>query len=258
MKIINKYKIVLVLMIIAISMVGCTKKEKGKQVLAKDEKTTQTASKNNTKDALDIIDGKCVVIEDTNTLYPMIVVFGKDSYIEYIQDTSSGSHKVLDVKSEGNIVTYSVEFNNYDEVQYYDINLEVLDGNSIKYIYDDGESKTYKLISKAEAAVKMKDYEEKVENGLTIENKNSEYIIHDSDVRRLTEVELSGYSKAQLAYIRNEIFARYGYVFNNEEYKKYFSKQSWYTPDPSFDGNIESISQVERDNVNLLKKLEGK
>ncbi len=213
---------------------------------------------NSKKSALDIIDGKYAMIESSNTLYPMIAVFGKDSYIEYIHQSSPGSYEVLDVKVEDNIVTYSVEYNNYDDVLYYDINIEVIDENTIRYIHDTGKSKSYKLISRSEVEKKMKEYEEKIENGLTIKDENSEYIIYDSSIRLLTEEELSDYSKEELAYIRNEIFARRGYVFENEEYKNYFSKKSWYREDPSFDGDIESLNLIEKDNVNLIKKLEGK
>lgn len=257
---INKYIKVILITITVLYMMGCTSKVKGKAVLTKDSKLKETSVQKDDikKNALDIIDGKCAIVEDTNTLYPMIVVFGKDSYIEYAHQTSMGSYKVLDVKVDGNIVTYSVEHNNYDEAYYYDINIEVIGEDSVKFIHEDGKTKPYKLISKTEAAVKMKDYEEKIENGFTIDNKNTEYIIYDSDIRLLTESELSDYSKEELAYIRNEIFARHGYVFTNEDYKEYFSEKSWYRPDPGFDGNIESLSLIEKDNVNLIKELEGK
>lgn len=257
---IKKYKKILVLSFIVLSMVGCTKKEKGKAVLIQNNNTTETSlqKEDSKKNALDIIDGKCVVIENTETLYPIIVTFGKDSYTEYTYETSYGQYKVLDIKVEDNIVTYSVENYDQDNILYYDINIEVIDEEYIRYINDNGKSQSYKLISKTEAAIKMKDYEENVENGFNINDKNTDYIIYDSDRRLLTKEELSNYSKEELAYIRNEIFARRGYVFESEEYKSYFNKKTWYTPNPSFDGNIDSLNLIEKENVNLIKELEGK
>lgn len=262
MKIKYKYKnkIILILSFIVLSMVGCSKKEKGKAVLIKENKPIEAFSQKeeNNKNALDIIAGKCAIIYDANTLYPMIATFEKDSYMESAEYTSMGWHEVLDVKVDGNIVTYSVEQNDYGEAVYYDIKIEVLDENYIRYIYDDEKSKPYELISKVQAEIVKKEYDNKVENGLTIEDKNSEYIIYDSDIRKLTELELSQYTKQELAYIRNEIFARYGYVFANKEYEEYFNWKSWYIPDYSFDGSIENLNSIEKYNVNLIKKLEGK
>ena len=83
-------------------------------------------------------------------------------------------------------------------------------------------------------------------------------MIYDSDIRKLTELELSQYTKQELAYIRNEIFARYGYVFANKEYEQYFNWKSWYIPDYSFNGSIDNLNSIEKYNVNLIKELEGK
>ncbi|WP_151089242.1 YARHG domain-containing protein [Hymenobacter baengnokdamensis] len=45
----------------------------------------------------------------------------------------------------------------------------------------------------------------------------------------LKPAELTQYSKAQLALMRNEVFARYGYAFSkNEKLRLYFRKQEWY------------------------------
>lgn len=47
--------------------------------------------------------------------------------------------------------------------------------------------------------------------------------------RVLKTAELTPYSGEQLALMRNEIFARYGYAFlKNEKLRLYFKKQEWY------------------------------
>lgn len=84
---------------------------------------------------------------------------------------------------------------------------------------------------------------------------SSDYIIPDSNTRYLSRSELMGYSKEQLAYIRNEIFARHGYVFEKAKYRNYFLSKPWYTPDYSFNYEYD-LNRVEKANVDLIKELE--
>ncbi|RDY23801.1 YARHG domain-containing protein [Romboutsia maritimum] len=83
-----------------------------------------------------------------------------------------------------------------------------------------------------------------------------DFIIQDSDKRYLTEGELSKHTKPKLALIRNEIFARHGYIFENEPYKTYFSAKQWYKVDESFKGDSQQLNKYEEKNINLIKKLE--
>lgn len=83
-----------------------------------------------------------------------------------------------------------------------------------------------------------------------------EYILYDSDLRMLDESELKDYTKEELGYIRNEIFARYGFVFGNSEYKKYFESKSWYYPDIEFKADEENLNEYEIANIKLIKSLE--
>lgn len=87
---------------------------------------------------------------------------------------------------------------------------------------------------------------------------NDQYFIVDSDSRYLTETELSVYTNEELGFIRNEIFARYGYVFKNHKYANYFSEKSWYIPDSTFQGNEEDFNNYEIKNIELIKSLESK
>jgi len=82
----------------------------------------------------------------------------------------------------------------------------------------------------------------------------SEYIIPGSDSRYLTDSDLAGLTKEQLAIARNEIFARHGYIFMVQKYVDYFSSKSWYKADPSYTGEL---SDIEEYNVNLIKERES-
>ena len=80
------------------------------------------------------------------------------------------------------------------------------------------------------------------------------YIIPDSSIRRLSAGELYGYSSATLALIRNEIYARNGYIFSKQQYKDYFSSKDWYSPNPYFSEN--QLNSIEKYNIQLIKSLE--
>ena len=72
--------------------------------------------------------------------------------------------------------------------------------------------------------------------------------------RKLVYEDLKGLSKQNLRIMRNWIFARHGYIFKSADLKKFFSKQSWYTPRYS---NVASqLSSIEEYNVNFIKKYE--
>ena len=90
----------------------------------------------------------------------------------------------------------------------------------------------------------------------TYVSSSSNYIIYDSNSRYLSASELSYYTSEELGYIRNEIFARHGYVFNKSKYNNYFSSKSWYYPDYSYSGNLSTLNSYESYNVELIKSLE--
>ena len=65
---------------------------------------------------------------------------------------------------------------------------------------------------------------------------------------------LYNYTPFQLKIMRNEIFARHGYIFKTDKMREYFKKQDWYKPD---NGNInDKLTEVERLNILLIKRYE--
>ena len=72
--------------------------------------------------------------------------------------------------------------------------------------------------------------------------------------RVLTAVELKGKSKDELRFMRNEIFARHGYIFKSQELNNYFAKQPWYKPTTTDVNHV--LSEAEKKNVELIKSLE--
>jgi DNA-directed RNA polymerase subunit RPC12/RpoP len=82
------------------------------------------------------------------------------------------------------------------------------------------------------------------------------YIFPKSRDEKLLESDVSKISKENLTLARNEIYARHGLVFKGELFKSYFSKKSWYTPDPNFKGSDGELTDIETYNINLILKLE--
>lgn len=85
-------------------------------------------------------------------------------------------------------------------------------------------------------------------------NYTRDYIIPDSDTRRLTEEELWSYTRETLRYIRNELLARNGYAFTMEKFYDYFNAKPWYKAGGYNTTN--RLTDVEWDNVATVKKVE--
>ena len=86
------------------------------------------------------------------------------------------------------------------------------------------------------------------------------FIIEDSDSRYLTEEELWAWDYDALGYALNEIFARYGYHFEDGgKYKRYFENQDWYVENTRFASNDEITSyyltNIEWKNERLIKDV---
>jgi len=72
--------------------------------------------------------------------------------------------------------------------------------------------------------------------------------------RLLTESDLQGISKPDLRIMRNEIFARHGYIFKSDDLKEHFGNLSWYTPR---DTNVNSLlTDIEKKNIKFIQSYE--
>lgn len=63
--------------------------------------------------------------------------------------------------------------------------------------------------------------------------------------------------KTTLRVMRNSILAKHGYMFSSPDLVDYFGNQPWFSPRPSNDDINESLSLVERLNIELLKTEEA-
>lgn len=86
-------------------------------------------------------------------------------------------------------------------------------------------------------------------------NKESNYIIENIDSIYLEEDDLINFTKSELALIRNEIYAKYGYKYQSEPYMTYFNNKEWYYGHRE-EVDYEELTLAEQSNINLIKSLE--
>ena len=97
------------------------------------------------------------------------------------------------------------------------------------------------------------DYYTKTEDSYVPTDANLDMGLYPyTSLRKLTHADVAHLSKHDLRIMRNEIYARHGYIFQSKDMKQYFSKQSWYRPTTS---NVK-LSSIEQYNVNFIKSYE--
>lgn len=65
-------------------------------------------------------------------------------------------------------------------------------------------------------------------------------------------------SKNEIDSIRNEIYARHGYIFKMEQYYNYFYKKSWYKPiEPDMDKVYDEFNSIEKQNREILVEYQN-
>ena len=77
----------------------------------------------------------------------------------------------------------------------------------------------------------------------------------EGSTRLLTAADLEGLELFDLKVMRNEIFARHGYIFKTKEMIQYFNQQEWYTP--MYPDVSSKLSNIENKNVAFIKAFEN-
>ncbi len=97
--------------------------------------------------------------------------------------------------------------------------------------------------------------EEELQNGT--EEDNEDFVIADSNSRYLTKLDLEDLTKEELAYARNEIYARHGRMFDSEKLQEYFGNKEWYIPlYPADSFPEDALNEFEKENANFISKYE--
>ena len=86
---------------------------------------------------------------------------------------------------------------------------------------------------------------------------NYERQLHDQlGTKIITRSVLEGMFREDARKLRNEIYARHGKVFKEQELRNYFSSLDWYKPDPGYKES--SLTAVERRNAAAILAYERK
>ena len=123
-----------------------------------------------------------------------------------------------------------------------------------------GIDRTY-ILSKEEANQNSTEYEEVLdflENDREVRD-ISMYInpLYYTDTEYYNEDSFSGVPSLIIHLAKNEIYARHGYIFKDENLKNYFMGQLWYIPSvkaEEFDDSV--FSDIEKRNLELLNRLD--
>lgn len=104
-------------------------------------------------------------------------------------------------------------------------------------------------------AVQEDDY--LVDDSYDYSYETGSYILEGSDTRYISSDELLYLSENELCLARNEIYARHGRVFEDDDIRNYFLSQSWYngTIAPE-DFREDMLSEVEKHNIEKIKAEE--
>jgi hypothetical protein len=91
------------------------------------------------------------------------------------------------------------------------------------------------------------------------DSKNSKQDIKSSQtsdkLRLIEEKDIKDKNLNELRLVRNEIFARHGYIFKSEELTNHFSKMDWYNP--RFTNVNSRLTHIDSLNIQLILKKEN-
>jgi hypothetical protein len=76
----------------------------------------------------------------------------------------------------------------------------------------------------------------------------------EASMRILTSRDVINLTKSELKLMRNEIYARHGYIFKTTELVDYFKSQTWYKP--LYDDVTSSLTLIEKKNIEFILKCE--
>jgi len=175
-------------------------------------------------------------------------------------DKTTGD-KISFLPNKKNVIGLIENQNNYSFEYEYDVPINVITIKGKSFYYELTENGLDIFIAKKDKyndwtkLEKIKTLEKVEWYNLTSDDKlKGKYQFASTQL--LIDDILSNYTPYQLRLIRNEIFARHGYIFKTDEMSEYFKTQSWYKP---AGGNInEKITKIERLNILLIKRYEEK
>lgn len=188
--------------------------------------------------------------------------FGKNGLIPFAKTTNEAKYKAYVEEHIGR--EHSGRVTSYKSVQISD------DGDAdILFEWDSGLTNEYGKIGETEldksgnillcsicSYLEMQDNYRQYgqDNYSPGRTDDSNDYLFPSDRVYISESDLDYRGQYEISLIRNEIYARHGYVFKTEPYKSYFESKSWYYPNEYFSDG--SFNDVEKANVKFITEYE--
>lgn len=90
-------------------------------------------------------------------------------------------------------------------------------------------------------------------------NSLSDYTIGDAylwptDTEIITDGDMNDLTNMEVAAVRNEIYARHGYIFSAPEWRDFFNTATWYSPDSAFSEDM--LNTTEKQNIDIIAAYE--
>jgi len=179
------------------------------------------------------------------------------SAMKYIKYINLSSNKINNVDKLNNLGSLNSLYLASNSITNY---------SGIKGIYDKIKNKDFKLedatkVAKPKVVVQkeivvQKQYVAQPQWQVPTYVEQSDYIFSFSDSRLITDYEINNLDYNLREYARNEIYARYGYVFSMSRFRDYFMSKSWYSPNPSFNIQTSMLNSIEKANIEIIKRHE--
>lgn len=85
--------------------------------------------------------------------------------------------------------------------------------------------------------------------GMLFPDSSVRYLSYEEIAAKFSSMTTAPVSSSYSQDAVNEIYARHGYIFRTQSIRSYYEAQSWYHPDPGYDGSLNGIEQY---NVSLF------
>lgn len=176
-------------------------------------------------------------------------------YIAYknilVNDKGETTVNVTDYSTPGDRFTIDSEVSSgwWSTKEWYYYGYETIDSLNKAVITSNADSYHHEesIDESLAPAIEMEEEEEEVgEEGVIFPNSSDE-IISESDIDELTDEELR--------YAINELYARHGYIFKDDELRTYYNQFDWYEEKVKpGDFTMSLFNDVERKNVEAMQK----
>lgn len=105
--------------------------------------------------------------------------------------------------------------------------------------------------------ISFEEVVDQIRHNIDFDNCSIEDVVIGAEYQVYTIEQLSPFSLLELRLIRNGIFARYGYVFEDEDLSNYYSQFDWYKPDYGKKITYSDLNKYQQKNIDLIKEIES-